>query len=381
MKVALALRKSSAERYALVLGVQAYAREHSEIEIITVDGAESISWQQSLGCEPDAIIGFFHQAEQFEAVKRSNIPTVCINSVYNQDSIPVVCTDNVAVGRCAADFFLNQETVDLCFISNAHNHHYSKAREKGFFDQLTAHQRRATSLDSEEIETILPWIENQITKKRKTGLFCVNDACARALLNYLERLYPDITQFFTFLGADNDPFYYENGQTIFSSIEIDHRNVGYQALRVLHQNFTTGQPIPKKTEIPPLQAVNRSQNSLSHPSVLKALRYISKHYANHGLSPLLVAEKSNITVRGLNRLLKLEGKTPISQCIHTKRIAEAQRLIREQSKNFQQIAQLTGYLEYTTFYRSFLKITGYTPSDFLEASQTHPPECPDLQSS
>ena len=194
---------------------------------------------------------FFHQTEHFDTIKNHDIPVICINSVYAQNSEPVIRTDNLAVGRCAADFFLGQEVVDLCFVSDACDHYYSKAREQGFVDQLSAHQRVAHTLNAEHLEDALPWIEKQLAKKRKTGIFCVNDACARALLNKLEPLYPNVDQLLTLLGADNDPFYYENGQTVFSSIEIDHRNVGYQALRELHQNFTLDSLIPKTTEIPP----------------------------------------------------------------------------------------------------------------------------------
>ena len=86
----------------------------------------------------------------------------------------------------------------------------------------------------------------------------------------------------------------------------------------------------------------------SHPNTsldeLAAMFYISKYHLCHSFK-----SRFGITVK---------------EFINTRRIAKAKRLI-EEGYSITELCYLCGFNDYTTFYKTFKKLTGETPSDFF----------------
>ena len=91
---------------------------------------------------------------------------------------------------------------------------------------------------------------------------------ARALLNLMESHHPNLENYLMFLGVDNDPFYYENGSVIFSSIDVNHRQVGYRAAQLISRHYREVGAAATCIEIPPFASCRplSSSSALAEPA-------------------------------------------------------------------------------------------------------------------
>lgn len=368
MKLALALRRSSAARLAIEFGIHDFIREHPEVEIVRVNGNHSLSWDDALQSSPDALLGFFHQPEHFQKVKEMGIPSVCINSVFDHGTVSCVRSDAYAVGVMAAEHFLEQGCDDFTFISDVPHHYYSTKRQAGFYDTLEKKGFRANCITSESLEPAVLWLEKRLASKTRSAVFCVNDRVARALLNLMESHHPNLENYLIFLGVDNDPFYYENGSVIFSSIDVNHRQVGYRAAQLISRHYREVGAAATCIEIPPLRLVDRYRQAQllqnQHPAISQAFQKITSEYADPELTAETVARHCSVSIRSLNRILKAHDYPPLAACILDARIRAAKKLLERSNLTLDQIAFTVGFKEYTTFFRAFKKSEGVAPSHY-----------------
>jgi len=368
MKLALALRRSSSERFNIELGIHDYVREHSDLEIICCNGRHSLSWDEALTMKADALIGYFHQPSHLKSVLDRGIPSVCINSVFNHTEISCVRADSYAIGVMAAEYFLPLNCVNYVYVTDVPEHHYSTQRQHGFSDHLHQSGLEANSISSESLEPATLYLQKKITTGERTAVFCVNDRLARALLNSLESANLKLEDNLIVLGVDNDPFYYENGSIIFSSIDVNHRRIGYLAAERVHQQSLDPAITPSCTEVPPLKLHNRydfAKNMRNqHPALGLVFQKINANYADPELNATAVASHCGLSVRSLNRILKESGHPPLAANILQARIRVSKELLKHSNLNLEQIAYTVGFNEYTTFFRAFKKSTGSSPSDF-----------------
>lgn len=350
------------------LGIHDYVREHPEIEVVCIDGNHSLSWDEALAVNPDAMIGHFHQPWHLDRIREGSIPAVCVNSVFNHTEISCVRADSHAVGRMAAEYFLGLNCVDFTYITDVPLHYYSVRRQEGFSQHLEENGRRAECISTDSLEPAALWLQKKITSGKLSGVFCVNDRCARALLNLLERRHSNIEDSLVILGVDNDPFYYENGSVIFSSIDVNHRQTGYLAAQLLHQHCLEKSQSPSCIEVPPLELHNRYQLArklqTKHPALGLVFQKINTDFQNQALNADSVAKHCGLSVRSLNRLLKEHGHPALAASILDARIRAAKKLLERSNLTLEQIAYTVGFTEYTTFFRAFKKSVGTSPSDF-----------------
>jgi len=60
---------------------------------------------------------------------------------------------------------------------------------------------------------------------------------------------------------------------------------------------------------------------------------------------------------------KIVGK-PFKQYLSQKRIEQAISLLKDESLSFQEISDMVGYKDYSTFFRNFYKIVGISPKQY-----------------
>ena len=368
MNLALALRRSSAARFAIEFGVFDYVRERPEVTIIHIDGEHSLSWEAALASDCDALLGFFHKPEHFQKVEELDLPAVCINSIFHHESMPCVSSDAYAVGVMAAEHFLEEGAKDFTYVSDVPHHYYSIKRQEGFYDTLLKQGFRADCITSESLEPAAIYLKKKLLSKTPTAVFCVKDSTARSLLNLLEPDHPDLEDTLKVLGVDNDPFYYENGSVIFSSIDVNHRRAGYLATQLLHRHFLKKDLETRCIEIPPLGLHNRHQlarkQQNQHPALGQVFQKINADFADASLTAESIAQHCGLSVRSLNRILKEHGHAPLASNILNARIRASKKLLERSNLTLEQIAYTVGFNEYTTFFRAFKKSAGAAPSEF-----------------
>ncbi|WP_066190992.1 MULTISPECIES: response regulator [Gracilibacillus] len=101
----------------------------------------------------------------------------------------------------------------------------------------------------------------------------------------------------------------------------------------------------------------------NHPIVQMILQYIHDHYAEE-LSVRSLAVKVSIDENYLSALFKKETGDSLIQYIHTVRIEQAKKLLKETTMSISEIAEQVGFLNDNYFIKIFKRITESTPKNF-----------------
>lgn len=99
-------------------------------------------------------------------------------------------------------------------------------------------------------------------------------------------------------------------------------------------------------------------------AMIQCIRYVDGHY-KEPLLPGELAKQYGMSRSVFFSVFPQYAGMPFRKYVATKRIAEAQMLIRTHPERpISQIADAVGYIDDSTFYRNFLQITGVTPSQY-----------------
>lgn len=98
----------------------------------------------------------------------------------------------------------------------------------------------------------------------------------------------------------------------------------------------------------------------------KAIEYIQRHYGEGSLGLDTVAEAFGYTASYLSRIFKKETGVNVVDYINEIRILTAQKMLSEGEKKVYEVAEEVGYNNYNHFSKTFKRITGVTPSQYLE---------------
>lgn len=119
---------------------------------------------------------------------------------------------------------------------------------------------------------------------------------------------------------------------------------------------------------------NRMLNEQQRKSALESRTYLTHFRSFEDLleenfkevkSPAGYAEMMNVTPKHLNRIVK-SATNQTTHGIITKRVTlEAKRMLMYTNNNFNEIADVLGYIDYPHFTRVFKKTEGMTPSEFI----------------
>jgi AraC-like DNA-binding protein len=94
--------------------------------------------------------------------------------------------------------------------------------------------------------------------------------------------------------------------------------------------------------------------------------YIHENFANPDLSLTIIAKQTGISPRTISDTFSEKYKINLKNYINQIRIHEAKRLLQETELHINQIAYQVGYNSPANFNRVFKKITGKSPTDFLQ---------------
>ena len=114
------------------------------------------------------------------------------------------------------------------------------------------------------------------------------------------------------------------------------------------------------------RAQENAPESLEKNSVVYAIHYIKQHYAEQitldGMAALTHSSRKDFC----HRFKQFTGKT-LHEFVNSVRISKALEVLNSTESNLSlsSLASLTGYEDYTTFYRNFVKIIGISPAEYI----------------
>ncbi len=287
---------------------------------------------------------------------------------------PSISSDDVAVGRLAAEYFQNLGLQHFAFFGEEY-FEYSRRRRAGFEDALRVSPRpqerkRKSSLHVPYYDRgkrnwragIRDWIASM---QFPVGIFAANDLFATELLEELAGTAWNVPEQIAVLGVDNDDLLCHLAHPQVSSIVPGFRQVGRAAVGVLAQMFADNGAAPSETFISPLRVVTRQSTDILHvpdAQIAAAVRYIRGHSLDNISVKELVQKVPGNRRRLEKRFFDLVGRSPLEE-IHRVRIAKAKLLLLE-GKSVEQVAYEMHFSSPKYFATLFQRLTHMTPSEF-----------------
>ena len=328
-----------------------------------------LTWQDALAARPDGIIGFVGE-EIIPAIRTTNVPVVCINSIHNLKEFVRVRSDARAVGALAARYFLELGYEEFAYVTDVPLHFYSQKRWEGFRETLgeagfSAKEIRLSAPATGPTDTRFSQLKELA---QGSAVYCATDPCARRLLTFCEDCDIPVPEQLAVLGTDNDPFYCEGGRILLSSIEVDHRRIGYEAAATMSRILDGAAAPVDAVLVPPAKIVTRAStdpaNSVSHPLVVKALKTIAQRADDPEFTTEELAKICGASSRTIGRLFEQHRLRSPYQVLLNMRMNSAQRMLQESQLTAEQIAFQCGFADYSSFYRAFKSHVGVPPSEF-----------------
>jgi len=373
-RVALLIETALIYGREILLGIADYARIHHPWSIYVE--------QRDLIAEPpvwlfqqkwDGMISRSTTPQLVESIHKAGIPFVDLNDREDHFGIPRIRSDDVLIGRMAAEHLIERGFQNLAFCG-FQGESWSHRRFQGF--EETVNQRGLTGqvYDSPwlggkplrwgvEQERLVKWLSSL---PRPLGIVACNDARGQHVLESCRQLNLKIPDEVAVIGVDNDEVMCRLSDPPLSSIAPNARGIGGLAAELLDQMMArTGVP-EMETLVPPIGVVPRLSTdtlAIDDPLISEAVRFI-REYACDGIRVEDILRQIPISRSQLEQKFRKEiGRTPHAE-IRKVQLQRVMQLLGETELPLKQIAHQTGFphLEYLNYF--FKRNVGQTPGEY-----------------
>ncbi len=289
---------------------------------------------------------------------------------------PVVCLDDYAVGRLAAQHLIDCQLANFGFYGLEKRSALSLNRFHGFRDALAekgfqcqeAGVGWTTSIEylgNRSPQSLVDWLA-QLPKP--VGIMAVDDMAAHDLAAVCHRFEITVPERVAIIGVNNDDLLCESAWPPLSSVNCDYSRVGYIAASMLDRLMQKAklEPNERHVRLEPLGIVRRQSTDIlavDSPDLAAALRYIREHACD----PCTVGDVLRhvpVGRRWLERqFVRILGRNPHDEIMRV-RIETAKRLLLQPELTMQDIATRCGFAVQQNLGRAFLNVTGATPGAY-----------------
>lgn len=353
----------------VLAGVLAYRREHGDLEVVDRAGIPFLSPARLSFAEGDGILGFLSSDDLALAPHWRERLAVTVSNQPEEGWLSVVCSDDGAVGRTAAEYLGGLGLRDLAVLGWWRG--YAGARADGF--AKAAGRRCAvfrSSVGGRTTETarlldeeIGAWLAALPTP---CGIYCVDDRFAVEVHKWAGQLGRRIPDDWAVLGTDNDHLLLELLDCPVSSVELNGREIGYEAASLLARQFRGEAPVPARIEVPPRRVVRRASTDLlfvDDPVVRAILERIWSAPGQAWTVASLV-EGLGLSRRAAEQRFRARTGGGIYDRLIDVRIERAKEALVEGSVPMDRISEALGFYDQRQLSHLFKRRTGMTPREF-----------------
>jgi LacI family transcriptional regulator len=332
----------------------------------------------------DGIITNFDDHKTAVAVAGLKIPVVGFGGGlgwYDPASkVPYFTTDNLTIGRLAAEHLLDCGLTRLAFYGNPRRrrHQWSEQREQAFQDRARAagvsvavyHGRHADAEHwMQQLRELTVWLKSLTLP---VGLMACTDIRARQVLEACRMLGARVPEDVAVIGVDNDEMICEFTAPPLSSVEQGSRQIGYQAAALLDR-LMAGRRAPQlRTVVAPEGLIARQSTDVltcDDPDLGAAIRYVRQHACD----PICVDDVLQ-RVHLSRSTLEKRFQAVLGRTVHAEiqrvQVDHAAHLLSHTDLQVKQIAKRCGfkYVPYLT--RVFRLHRGQSPIEFRRRAKT-----------
>jgi LacI family transcriptional regulator len=330
--------------------------------------------------KPHGIIGQLLTANLARQVLRLRKPLVDTSCSVPRLRVPLVDADHQAVGRMAAEHFLERGYRHFGFFGSPWAH-YSKLREAAFRQRLAEAGHSVSACYVEYLlraAALIEWKQAAGRVRRwlqrlpkPVAIVAANDIPARELADTCRRIGLRVPDDVALLGIDNDDLECGLASPPLSSVATPARRIGYEAARLLDE-LMAGKPPPREPIfLPPVAVVTRQSTdtlAIHDAAVVAAMRFIRGHAADE----IRVDDVARHAVQG-RRMLEykfrgLVGHTILEE-IRRVRVQRVKQLLTDTDLSMPAIARRSGFSTPQRMAVVFRQLTGLTPSAYRQQAE------------
>ncbi|MCF7816420.1 MAG: DNA-binding transcriptional regulator [Kiritimatiellales bacterium] len=359
----------------ILLGVSKFVHEHPEWVLHLIQSDSPVLEEDIQQWNPDGIISGLLDSEWGTSHYHYKRPWVSVLVQPDALDVRFVTLDEDAVGRMAAEYYLNRKFGNFAFIGNI-QHEFSRQRadafeyaleERGFKCSTMLYPTNIYGMDKKKRMSIdrrkAKWLEEL---PKPVAVFACDDWEGFQFIQFCRQHDFRVPEEVAVMGVGNDELLCNISNPPMSSIRTPIERVGYDAAKML-DSILNGQRLPEqKLFLQPSGLVSRQSSDVMHvkdPVVAKALQYIQDHIAE----PMKVEDilKQVFVSRTLlERKFRTElGRTPLVE-IRRQRVRRARQLLADSNLSISEIADTCGFSSDIRLSTVFKELTGQSPSVF-----------------
>jgi LacI family transcriptional regulator len=313
-----------------------------------------------------------------ELFRRKRIPVVNLNDVHADLGLPLIESDQTAIGKLAAEHLLERGFRHFGFCGFS-GHAWSAKRREGFAARLVE-----AGCDCAVYESLWggpnahPWEQEQgqigqwlKAMPRPAGVMACNDMRGQHVLDACQRVHLGVPEEVAVIGVDDDVLLCELCDPPLSSVVPNAERIGYEAAALLDRLMAGEKPPRSAWRIEPLGVTIRQSSdvlAIDDPHVASAVRYIREH-ACHGATVPDVLQHVPLSRTILERRFrKYLGRSPQAE-IRAVQLKRVQQLLAETDLRLERIAELAGFEHPEYMSVVFKRQTGQTPGEYRRQAQ------------
>jgi LacI family transcriptional regulator len=374
-RVALLLESQVSPRRRMLTGVARYMHEHDPWAIyLKPTGVEKsmVKWLREW--KGDGIIAAVTETE-LEMVADLGIPVVDIVGFLKSDKVPLVHTNDRAVGRVGAEHLLERGFRHFAFVE--YPFFWSADRRAAFVETVEAQgfwtEVYQLPFPSQLAAGPSPWEQQQVSLARwidslpkPVGVMTTTDLLGQQLLEACLRANVAVPEQVAVVGADNDEPICNIAFPPLSSVIINDHQRGYEAAAVLDRLMNGESPPPGPTYVEPIGVVSRASTdimAIEDEALVTALRVV-RDKACDGIGVDDVVRSVPLSRSVLERRFrKLVGRSINNEIVRV-RLNRAVQLLSETQLELKVVAHRSGFGSTAYMTAVFQKKLGMTPGSY-----------------
>jgi LacI family transcriptional regulator len=286
--------------------------------------------------------------------------------------LPTVTIDNVAVGRMAAQHFLDNgfrnfafcaATIEL-YVQERYEGYRARITEAGFpcalFSDQFVGKDEALVMNRRRMDR---WLKSL---KTPVAMMCMYDQRGHGVALACRRLGLRVPTDVAIVSVGNDESLCLISSPALSSVDLDLQRIGYEAARLVDQLIEGGQAPAQRLVVPPRWVVVRQSSDIvmiDDPDISAAMHFI-RHHSHEPIGVKDLLREVPISRKTMERgFKKFIGRMPKEEIMRL-RMDTAQRLLDETDLSIEAVAEKSGFPDQKLFSVSFRRKIGMTPTAY-----------------
>ncbi len=373
IRIGLVFTYSYSYLRGIVRGIRMYAETRPRW-LFTSVFPEGSSLRNLRALKPDGVIAAIDTEALAKALHSWRRPLVNVAAVLPDLRIPRVGVDSVAVGRLAAEHFVERGLRSFAFAGHP-DWLFSSQREAGFRQGIEAAGGLVDSYHDRTLRFFDPLCQHWPLNRRvhrwlrrlpkPVGVFTPGDLWGLQLTEACRQTDLRVPEDVAVLGVDNDELCELERPTL-SSVIVPAEQIGREAAALLDRLLAGAKPPQQPVLLPPHGVMTRRSSevlAIDDPEVVAAARFIRGH-GHVPLRVLDVLKEVPIGRRSLERRFRNALGRGLWAEIRRVHVELAKRLLTETDLPMKTIAEQSGFTDFRHMAVAFRQDPGLSPTAY-----------------